>query len=51
MKKIIRYAGSLLLAAGFVACSEWNMPEEKRSKTRRTWKNTFPCWRRKVKPT
>ena len=27
MKKIIRYAGALLLAAGFVACSEWNMPE------------------------
>ena len=27
MKKIIRYAGALLLAAGFVACSEWNVPE------------------------
>ena len=27
MKKIIRYAGALLLAAGFVACSEWTVPE------------------------
>lgn len=27
MKRIIRYAGALLLAAGFVACSEWNVPE------------------------
>lgn len=27
MKRIIRYAGALLLAAGFVACSEWTVPE------------------------
>ncbi|WP_304320445.1 endo-beta-N-acetylglucosaminidase family protein [Phocaeicola plebeius] len=27
MKRIIRYAGALLLAAGFVACSEWNVRE------------------------
>lgn len=27
MKKIIKYIGALLMVAGFVSCSDWNIPE------------------------
>lgn len=51
MKSIMKYIGALLVVAGFVGCSDWNIPEREVFENQQGLENTYRCWKQNRKPT
>lgn len=41
--------GALLVVAGFVGCSDWNIPEREVFENQKDLENIFLCWKRRQK--
>lgn len=39
--------GALLVVAGFVGCSDWNIPEREVFENQENLENIFLCWKRR----